>query len=64
MNNNDLYFIPILIKAFEKDELESSVESAINKIKKLGKQKNIKRDMNNLRVFLKPDGVQFEEVIT
>jgi len=52
MNNNELYFIPILIKAFEKEELDSSVESAINEIEKLGKKKEYKKGYEQFEKFL------------
>lgn len=53
MSNSKLYFIPILMKALEKEEIQSSVESAISETTELGKLEENKTGYEQFEMFLK-----------
>ncbi len=52
MKNNELYFIPILIKAFQSENFEESIEKAIYEIEKLGEQTQYKAGLEQFKMFL------------
>ena len=50
--NEDLYFIPVLDKAFREAEPEAALKNAFDKIERLGKQKQYREGFSNFRRFM------------
>ena len=50
--SKDLYFIPILNKAFQEAEPETALNNAFDEIKRIGKQKQYREGFSNFRRFM------------
>ena len=50
--NEDLYFIPIIGRAFQDAETEAALKNAFDEIKHLGKQKQYREGFSNFKRFM------------